>query len=242
MNLLSRAAALLVGLFLPYSLAAVAADGFLTPYQARYEVYASGFSVGEAIITLRMPAPDSYQMTSAVRPNGLVAALASGEVQEQASGTLRDGAIQPHDYERHLAAGKKSEQMQLQFDWTARQVQVRYNTERATLPLTSGVVDPLSLQLVVRDDLQRARLPSEYRLVDKTAIKSYQIRNQGQETLATPLGTLTTTRIQQFEPGKTRMTTFWVAPTLRYLPVRISQEKKGKEVVRMEIRAVNQVQ
>ncbi len=240
MNLLSRAAALLVGWVLPYSLlAAVAADGLLTPYQARYEVFASGFSVGEAVISLRMPTPESYQMNSVVRPNGLVAVLASGQIDEQAAGAIQDGVIQPHDYARRLEAGKKSEQMQLRFDWAARQVQARYNTEQAMLPLAPGVVDPLSLQLLVMGDLQRNRLPEQYRLVDKTSIKSYQIRNQGQETLATPLGTLTTTRIQQFEPGKTRITTFWVAPALHYLLVRISQEKKGKEVIRMEIRAVD---
>ena len=34
------------------------------------------------------------------------------------------------------------------------------------------------------------------------------------------------------------MTTFWVAPDLQYLPVRIMQEKDGKEDLRMEIRAV----
>jgi hypothetical protein len=34
------------------------------------------------------------------------------------------------------------------------------------------------------------------------------------------------------------MTTFWVAPDLQYLLVRISQEKDGKEELRMEIRAV----
>lgn len=44
--------------------------------------------------------------------------------------------------------------------------------------------------------------------------------------------------INQYTPGKTRMTTFWVAPELQYLPVRITQEKKGKEELRMEIRAV----
>ena len=218
---------------------AMAADGLpVAPFQARYEVYASGFSIGEAIITLTAAEPGAYQMSSDVRPNGLVAMLASGRIHEQVSGEIRNGAIRPIQYERLLDTGRKSNHMQLRFDWSAAQVQALYNSEQATLPLSPGVVDPLSLQLVVMGDLKRGQAPSQYSLVDKTQIKTYQIRNQGEETLDTPLGPLRTVRINQYTPGKTRMTTFWVAPGKQYLLVRIAQEKDGKEEVRMEIRAV----
>lgn len=218
---------------------ATAADGLpVAPYQARYEVYASGFSIGEAVITLTATGSDVYQMTSDVRPNGLVALLASGRIREQADGEVRDGVIRPSRYERLLDTGRKSDRMQLRFDWSAGQVQARHNADQATLPLAPGIVDPLSLQLVVMGDLRRGRLLDQYSLVDETKIKTYQIRNQGQKTLDTPLGKLNTLLINQYTPGKTRMTTFWVAPELQYLPVRISQEKKGKEELRLEIRAV----
>lgn len=218
---------------------ATAADGLpVAPFQARYEVYASGFSVGEAVVTLTAAGPNGYQMSSNVRPNGLVALLASGRIQEQASGEVYEGAIRPLQYDRQLDAGRKSSHMQLRFDWPAGQVEARHNADQATLPLAPGMVDPLSLQLLVMGDLQRGQVPPQYRLVDKTEIKTYQIRNQGEETLSTPLGELRTVRINQYTPGKTRMTTFWVAPDRQFLLVRIAQEKDGKEELRMEIRAV----
>lgn len=237
MNALRRAVAL-ASLLLP-SLVFAADPLPVPPYQARYEVFASGFAVGEAIITLSAPKPGAYRMSADARPNRLAAILASSRVHEQVSGELQEGAIRPRDYERQLEAAKKSEHMQLTFDWAAGQLQARNNAERATLPLTPGVVDPLSLQLMVMRDLRSGRLPDHYSLVDKTEIKTYQIRNLGQETLNTSLGKLKTTRINQFTPGKTRMTTFWVAPDLHYLLVRISQEKRGKEELRMEIRSVD---
>ncbi len=218
---------------------ATAADGLpVAPYQAHYEVYASGFSIGEAVVTLTATGAGAYRMTSDVRPNGLVALLASGRIREQVSGEIRDGAVRPSQYERLLDTGRKSDHMQLRFDWSAGQVQARNNADQATLPLAPGVVDPLSLQLVVMADLQRGQVPGQYSLVDRNEIKTYQIRNQGREVLETPLGKLNTVLINQYTPGKTRMTTFWVAPDLQYLPVRIMQEKKGKEDLRMEIRAV----
>lgn len=229
--------ALAYGLVFP--LAVAAADGLpVAPYQARYEVYASGFSVGEAVITLTAAGPGAYRMTSDVRPNGLVTLLATGRIHEQVNGEIREGVIQPRQYERLLDTGRKSDHMQLRFDWSAGQVQARHNADQATLPLAPGVVDPLSLQLVVMADLRRGQVPGQYSLVDRNEIKTYQIRNQGREMLETPLGKLNTVLINQYTLGKTRMTTFWVAPELQYLPVRITQEKKGKEELRMEIRAV----
>ncbi len=210
----------------------------VTPYQARYEVYASGFAVGQAVITLIATGPESYQMRSEVRPNGLVALFASSRIDEQASGEVHKGAIQPQQYERVLDAGRKSSRMHAQFDWAAGEIRARYDADQAILPLTPDVLDPLSLQLAVMSDMQRGQIPSQYRMVDRTEIKTYLIRQQGEEILETSLGSLRTLRINQYTPGKTRMTTFWVAPELQYLPVRIMQEKRGKEEIRMDLRAV----
>jgi len=216
-----------------------AADGLpVPPYQARYEVYASGFSIGEAVVTLAAAGSDGYQMRSDVQPNGLAALFASGRIQEQASGHIRNGVIYPDQYQRRLDTGRKSKQMQADFDWPAGQMIARNDGEAATLPLSPGIVDPLSLQLLVMSDLKRGQLPNQYRLVEKIAMKTYQIRNQGEEILETPLGPLRTVRINQSTPGKTRMTTLWIAPELHYLVVRIAQEKSGKEELRMELRSV----
>ena len=211
----------------------------MPPYQARYAVSVSGLPVGEAVMRLENTGPEGYRMTSEVRPNGLVAALAGGSIQEQASGVVQAGQIQPLHYTRRLEAGRRSERVELRFDWTAGQVKAQANSRQAVLALTPGIADPLSLQLQVRQDMQRGQLRASYHLVDQTAIKSYRVRNLGQETLNTPLGRLVTTRLEQFEPGKTRKTTFWLAATLNQLPVRITQEKKGAEVLRLEIRTLD---
>ena len=216
-----------------------AADSLpVPPYQARYEVFASGFSIGEAIVTLSAVGSNGYQMSSDVQPNGLAALFASGRIQEQASGHIRNGVIRPDQYQRRLDTGRKSKPMQADFDWPAGQITARNDGEAATLSLSPGIVDPLSLQLMVMGDLKHGQLPNQYRLVEKIAIKTYQIRNLGEEILETPLGLLRTVRINQYTPGKTRMTTLWIAPDQHYLVVRIAQEKNSKEELRMDIRSV----
>lgn len=229
----------LVGFLTPGLSAVAIADGLpVAPFQARYEVFGSGFSIGDAVMTLTATDPDTYQMSSEVRPNGLAALLVSGQIREKVNGEIHDGMVRPAQYERWVDTSRKTQNVQLRFDWSANRIQARENQQQATLPLSPGVVDPLSLNLRVMWDLQRGRLPEQYALVDETELKTYQIRNEGVENLDTPLGKLRAVRISQSKPGKTRITTFWFAPDLHYLPVRVAQEKDGKELLRMEIRAV----
>lgn len=239
MKLFVRAVALVGPLLLGCPLAEASPNDLpVSPFQARYEVYGSGFSIGEAVMTLTAAGPGAYRMSSQVRPNGLAALLVSGQIDEQANGEIRDGDVRPARYERRVETPKKKQTVQLRFDWPANQIQARDNQEQATLPLSPGVVDPLSLNLRVMWDLQRGRVPPEYALADQTELKIYQIKSGGEERLDTSLGKLRAVRISQSKPGKSRVTTFWFAPDLHYLPVRIAQEKDGKELLRMEIRAV----
>ncbi len=210
----------------------------LAPFQARYEVYGSGFSLGEAVMTLAATGATGYRMSTEIRPNGLAALLVSGRLDESVSGEIREGEIWPDQYERRTETPRRTQIVQLRFDWTAGQVQARSDQEQARLQLAPGVLDPLSLNLRVMWDLQRGHLPDRYTLVDETELKTFQVRNEGEETLNTPLGSLRTLRVSHSKPGKTRITTFWFAPEMHYLPVRVAQEKKGKEELRMEIRAV----
>ncbi len=238
MSLLLRAIALASALTLGSFATAAAAGLPVAPFQARYEVYGSGLSLGEAVMTLAAAGATGYRMSSEVRPNGLAALLVSGRLDEKVRGEIHEGQLWPDRYERRTETRRRNQTVQLDFDWPAGQVQARSDQEQAQLRLAPGVLDPLSLNLRVMWDLQRGRLPDRYTLVDETELKTYQIRNEGEETLNTPLGVLRTLRVSHSKPGKTRITTFWFAPEMHYLPVRVAQEKKGKEELRMEIRAV----
>jgi hypothetical protein len=238
MSLFLRAIALVSALTLGSFATAATAGLPVAPFQARYEVYGSGFSLGEAVMTLAPNGSAGYRMSTEVRPNGLAALIVSGQLDENVSGEIHEGQLWPDQYERRTETRRRTQTVQLKFDWPAGQVQARDNEERARLPVTPGMLDPLSLNLRVMWDLQSGRLPDRYTLVDETKIRTFQIRNEGEETLDTPLGALRALRVSHSRPGRTRITTFWFAPDLHYLPVRVAQESKGKEQLRMEIRAV----
>ena len=220
------------------AMSAAHADLPMAPFQARYDLYGSGLPVGEALMTLDAAGSNGYAMRFEVRPNPVVALLASHRIQEQASGEIRDGQVRPLHYQRQTETGRETQQVQLRFDWPAAQVEARSNAEQATLPLSPGVTDPLSLNLAVMWDLQRGQLPEQYALVDGIEPRIYRIRNEGEETLKTVLGPLRTVRVSQTRPDGNRTTIFWFATELQYLPVRIARQKKGREDLRLEIRSL----
>ncbi len=214
------------------------ADLPIAPFQARYHLYGSGLPVGEALMSLDAVGAQGYTMHFEVRPNKLVALLTSHQIQEQASGEIHNGQVQPLYYERQADTGRETQQVKLRFNWPAAQVEARRNAEQATLPLSPGVTDPLSLNLAVMRDLQSGQLPEQYALVDGTEPRVYQVRNEGEETLNTTLGRLRTVRVSQTRPDGNRTTTFWFAAELQYLPVRIARKKNGREDLRLEIRSL----
>lgn len=109
MKLFLHSMALIGSLALVLSPARAAPIDFpVKPFQARYEVFGSGFSIGEAVMTLTASGPDAYQMSSEVRPNGLASLLVSGQIDEKVSGEIRDGGIRPTQYERQLDTPKKN--------------------------------------------------------------------------------------------------------------------------------------
>ena len=208
------------------------------PFVAKYTVYGKGLPLGEGSISLEHTGANQYRMSSHVWPTGLAAMMVSDRIDEYAEGELRDGQVLPKSYQQQRSGGKQSHDERANFNWAQQQVETRFDGQVAQLALKPGLVDPLSLHLLVISDLSRNQLPAEYSFVDEREIKTYQIQKQGEETLKTPLGNLLTVRIKQQKPDSTRITTLWFAPQLNYLPVQIVQEKKGKEILRMLIQDV----
>lgn len=224
--------------FVCFSQSALADTLPIKPFEAHYTGFAvlANISVpGELVMTLSHDGDDGYRMTSLIQPSGLASRLVSAS--EQATGKLRNGAPRPLRYE-HQMNGVKESHTRLVFDWQDAVLRAEHDGERATLPLEPRVMDPLSMNLLVMTDLSQGYIAEDYTLVDETELKTYRVRRDGEETLTTPLGDLATVRVSQNRQNSSRITTFWLAPSLNYLPVQIAQQNKGKEILKMTIQDV----
>lgn len=226
----------LTGLLL--SAAAAAASLPIPPYQATYQVYGAGIPLGESLVELRDAGDGRYQMRSEVKPTGLASLLVAEQLNEQVSGRFRDGLPLPSRYEQQRNGSKGPSTQRATFDWEDRRVLTEADGQTARHALSARVVDPLSLHLLVMQDLKRGQLPGQYTLVDETELKTYRVNADGEDILDTPLGKLRTIKISRQKPGSNRVTRLWFAPDLDYLLVQIAQTKDGKEVLRMQIKGV----
>jgi hypothetical protein len=165
-----------------------------------------------------------------------------GTIQAHASGEFQNGTLRPASYEQTVDVIKLRQfHTLLTFDWQHKLLHVNKDEQQETLPLTDRVMDPLSLHLLVMQDLQKGRKPNRYTLVNSTSLRTYQATVEGEEILPTPLGKLRTLRVstRRDKPGSERDTVLWFAPELGYLPVRIVHEKEGKEIFRMLLEELN---
>ena len=77
-------------------------------------------------------------------------------------------------------------------------------------------------------DLAATGAPRTYTLADEDSVAEYEYTDNGTATMATGVGRVATRVFTQQRAGSSRATWLWVAPELRFLPVRIEQRRDGE--------------
>jgi hypothetical protein len=73
------------------------------------------------------------------------------------------------------------------------------------------------------------------RLADEDGIVEYEYTDNGTATMQTGRGPVATRVLTQQRAGSSRLTSLWVAPELRFLPVRIEQRRDGEVQTAFEL-------
>lgn len=115
-----------------------------------------------------------------------------------------------------------------QFDWDKKLETGQQNKNRWTLELPNSVLDHLSYQIALRSKASLQQRKESFRISYKGQLESYQFNNEGRETLNTDFGELDTVLWAQ-EPNSKhdKFMHIWLAPSLNYLPVKITQFRSG---------------
>ena len=75
----------------------------------------------------------------------------------------------------------------------------------------------------------------DYSLVKRGKLVQYRFKIIGQEQLSLPYGKLDTVKIQRIRESSKRNTLMWVAPSLNYAMVKLTQYKNGKEQADLQL-------
>lgn len=204
------------------------------PFETGYRISRAGIPVGEAVLQLEYPGDTLYRMRSSLRTNPLASLLDERSEREEVEGEFVGGKPRPLRY-RAERTGSDKRTVRMDFDWDLRKVTIVDNGEERCLWLGPGTVDPLSLHLLLMLDLRSGNPADRYEVAGRNRLKTYHIQSQGETTTTTALGEFSTLAVSRQRLESNKITTYWYAPALDFLPVQVSRTKDGVEKNRLSI-------
>jgi hypothetical protein len=221
-------AALLASLVLPVA-ALAAEDPAIATYTATYSVEFKGKELGSSEFSVRYLADkELYEFTSRTQAKGMLKLITPNPVIERSHFRVDNGRIVPIEFWYEDGSRKGEDNVHIVFDWSRQIALVSYQSGRREMMLKPGALDRGSLQVALMRDMATAGKPSAYLLADDEAVSDYVYQDNGAATTATGMGQLPTQSLMQHREGSSRSNYLWLAPQLRFLPVRIEQRRDGE--------------
>ena len=202
-------------------------------FSASYDVQLAGFTLGKADLELTRDG-ETYRYSSFTRSTGLFSFMYDLRIHEFSQGHITKGDVKPELYEYHRR-GKKSRDGRLTFDWKDKQVtnDIRGKVWQMAIPLNT--VDRMASQLALMQDLSDGKKNLTYNIADGGKLKQFKLREVGHENIDTPVGRFATVKVVREAEDHENRTTFWCAPDLQYLPVKVEHWDKDDGTFRMAL-------
>jgi hypothetical protein len=214
---------------------AAASTGRLEAFQASYGWSWQGALVAVSTLKLEHGDADSWIYSSTSEPRGL-GHLYPMRPKLRSSLRVTDKGVQPLSFKAE--GGGDNHDADVKFDWSAGRATGVYEGTAVDLPLKPGVQDDLSVQIAMMVELLHGRTPEQLSMIDKNSWREYRYQREGAETIATPLGQIDTIIYSSQHPGSPRVTRFWCAPSLGYVPMRVEQKRVDNVEWTMDIRSL----
>lgn len=227
---------LTMALFLGSMATPLSAETLPPPFSAQYSLYFKGIPTGEGTRSLTYLENGQFKFSSFAKVTGLAALFQQGDIEEFTRFEQIEGQLRPLEYV-YQQNGRAPRNKRVLFDWTNQLAKSTYKEKTYELRLETGVLDSLLYQLIFMQDLVLGKQEFNYSVVDKDKIKVYTPKFIGREQIESGMGKLDTLKYERVSEDKERRTTFWCAPSLRYLPVRVEHLERG-DVLSMVLESV----
>jgi hypothetical protein len=203
--------------------------GELKPFEASYTVSWHGMNAGTSTMTLEAAGDKNWVYRSANQPHGLFRVFLPDSITQRSEMRLTDKGIQPIHYVANDGTDSKKRAIDLNFDWQRLRVTGTLDEQAVDAEVTPGTQDDLSVQIALIHELDNGRTPDSFKTYGDRGAREYKYIREGSETLQTPLGAIETNIYRTERSGSPRVTRYWCAPSLGYLPLK-AQQKRGDDV------------
>jgi hypothetical protein len=213
-------------------------------FAANYAVEFRGIRAGDMDFILRhgdqaKGDQGKYVYESLAHARGLAKLVVHHTVREASDFVVEQGRIKPTHYALDDGSTSTEDDTDLKFDWSANKARGTHEDKPIELPLSPGLQDRMSAQVVVMQLLVAGKQPDKISFIDRDEIKEYSYKKIRDERLKTKIGELDTVVYTSTRPESDRVTRLWYAPSLGFIPVRGEQERKGKVETTFEIQKLS---
>jgi hypothetical protein len=207
----------------------------LKPYVARYHVKYRGISGGDIEFTLKSEGNGRYTYSTHLIPNFLGSLFISDQAEDQTWVQVDGTSVKPLKFRSDDGTQDTLKDISYDFDWSTASVNGRYKNQNFRLDLPAGVQDRLSIQLFASLAMQAGRDPGHLIMIEKDELQEYNITRTGTDKVRTDAGEFDVVVFKSEREGSSRMTRYWYAPKLGYIPVHAERLTKGKVDIVMEL-------
>ena len=199
------------------------ANAAVAPFNATYNFNIEGKYNGTASRVLTQTGNQYFYNV-----NASVGKLASAK--QTANFVNANGAILPVSaltQYKILGTGRTTT---LNFNNAKKQLVTNYKGQNKVIALPQPAYDDLSLEIQIREDLKAGKFRGNYYMADRNTVEAVPFKKSAMTRITVPAGTFDVVRIDRVHDDKDRQTSFWLAPKLDYLPVKVLQNNDGRKM------------
>ena len=199
----------------------------LKPFQASYDWIYHGMTV--AVSKLQLEQQDQrWVYRSKSEPRGIGRFFSERPVSESILEVTPEG-VRPLSYKADDGTDSTKRDANIQYDWQNNRVTGVNEDAKIDMPIPPGMQDDLSVQIALMVALIRGQTPDKFSLLSGATVREYHYSRDGEETLSTPVGKIPTIIYRSEKQYSPRVTRFWCAPSLGYIPLKVEQ-KRDKDI------------
>jgi Protein of unknown function (DUF3108) len=219
-----------------FALSARAPADELKPFEAKYDWIWHGMTVAVSTVNLERQ-DNNWLYRSKSEPRGIGRMFSERPTQESVL-QVTDTGVHPLSYKADDGTQSTKRDANVQYDWDKGQMSGVYEDAKVDMPLPPDIQDDLSVQIALMVELLRGQTADKFSLLSGNSVREYRYSRDGEETLKTAVGTVQTIIYRSAKENSPRVTRFWCAPSLGYIPVRVEQKRKDDVEWTMQIQSV----
>ena len=171
----------------------------------------------------------TYTYSLKTEPTGFWKLIANGSINESSEFEIINEEIRSINYRLNDTIRRNARESEVDFDWSKKVIKGFYKDRVIDFNIEKRILTRILLQIEIMHQKQRNNLKDTYLIIDKDEIKEIDITssNSGKK-ISVPFGSYDVIEVSHRSKNSNRINTFWLAPELDFIPVKLEQTEGNK--------------